>query len=98
MGSWDEVEMWAQEIGVHTVPVLWRGTVYSEKELKDLTESLAYQPSVYGPNREGLVVRSQESFYDSEFATDVMKWVRKNHVQTSDHWKNQVIIKNKLKI
>lgn len=95
--SWNEVEMWAEEIGVPTVPVLFRGVVNSEKELKELVESFMIQPSVCGGIREGVVVRVAGEFTDDKFSEYVLKCVRANHVQTSDHWKDQEIIKNKLK-
>lgn len=95
--SWEEVELWAQEIGVSTVPVLFKGEVSSEKELQDLVNSFMNQPSMCGGIREGVVVRYSQCFSDAEFPTHVMKCVRANHVQTSEHWKDQVIIKNKLK-
>jgi hypothetical protein len=96
--SWEEVEMWAQEVGVPTVPVLFKGQVNSEKELKELVESLMIQPSACGGIREGIVIRLQQAFVDEDFSTCVMKCVRANHVQTSEHWKDQEIIKNKLKL
>ena len=96
--SWDAVELWAQEIGVSTVPVLFRGKVNSEKELKELTESLMIEPSVCGGIREGVVARVAGEFSDNDFSSCVMKCVRANHVQTSDHWKDQEIIRNKLKL
>ena len=43
--SWEEVEMWADEIGVPCVPVLFKGKVSSEKELKELVISLVAQSS-----------------------------------------------------
>lgn len=95
--SWDEVEMWAEEIGVPTVPVLFKGIVNSEKELKELVQSLMIQPSSCGGIREGVVVRVQHEFDDKHFGECVLKCVRANHVQTSDHWKDQEIVKNKLK-
>ncbi len=94
--SWKEVEMWAEEIGVPTVPVLFKGEVSSEKELKELVESFMNQPSSCGGIREGVVVRVAKEFYDDDFSFCVMKCVRANHVQTSEHWKDQEIIKNKL--
>jgi hypothetical protein len=96
--SWDDVELWADELGVPTVPVLFKGKVSSEKELKELVESFMNQPSACGGIREGVVVRVARLFYDSEFSQCVMKCVRANHVQTSEHWKDQEIIKNKLKL
>lgn len=96
--SWEEVELWAEEIGVSTVPVLFEGQINSEKELKELTESFMIQPSQCGGIREGVVVRVSQSFKDSEFSQSVMKCVRANHVQTTEHWQNQEIIKNKIKL
>ncbi len=96
--SWEEVKLWAEEIEVPTVPVLFEGKLSTEKELKIKIDELMAQPSVCGGVREGVVVRIQESFTDQAFSQCVMKWVRKDHVQTSDHWKNQIITKNKLVI
>lgn len=95
--SWEEVEMWAEEIGVPTVPVLFKGKVSSEKELQELVESFMNQPSVCGGIREGVVVRMALEFPDESFSISVMKCVRANHVQTSEHWKDQEIIRNKLR-
>lgn len=95
--AWDEVEIWANEIGVPTVPVLFKGKVSSEKELKELVLSLMKETSQVGTEREGVVVRVARSFNDEEFSRCVLKYVRANHVQTGDHWSHQEIVKNKLK-
>lgn len=94
--SWEEVEMWAEEILVPTVPVLFKGTVKSEKEMQSLIESFMIQPSNCGGNREGVVARVASEFSDKDFDTCVLKCVRANHVQTSEHWLTQEIVKNKL--
>ena len=96
--SWKAVEDFALAFDVPTVPVLFKGTVSSEKELQELMESLMIQPSACGGIREGVVVRVADKFEDKDFSTCVMKCVRANHVQTSEHWKDQEIIKNKLKL
>jgi hypothetical protein len=72
--------------------------VQTSKELQTLTENLAAQPSDLGSIREGVVIRKADSFEGKDFSNSVMKWVRSNHVQTSEHWKDQEIIKNKLKM
>lgn len=95
--SWDMIELWAEELELPTVPVLFKGIISSEKELQELVESFMILPSECGGIREGVVVRFADSFKDANFSQFVMKCVRENHVQTSDHWKNQEIIKNKLK-
>jgi RNA ligase len=94
--SWEEVELWAEELCLPTVPVLFKGQVSSEKELKELTESFMNTPSQYGDIKEGVVVRVQKSFNDENFPFCVAKMVQANHVQTSIHWKEQEIVKNKL--
>lgn len=95
--SWQWVEDTAKLFDISTTPVLFKGQVSSEKELKELTEFFMNQPSVCGGIREGVVIRTADQFPDEEFQKNVMKMVRANHVQTSEHWKNQEIIRNKLK-
>lgn len=96
--SWEEVELWAQEIEVSTVPVLFKGVVSSEKELQKLTESFMIQPSQCGGIIEGIVVRLSESFHNDNFSNCVAKMVRQNHVTTDTHWAHKEVVKNKLKI
>jgi len=95
--DWEEVEGYAEYFELPTVPILYKGTVASEKELKELTESFMIQPSKCGGIREGVVVRLSSEFSDDDFSTSIMKCVRANHVQTSEHWRNQEIVRNKLK-
>lgn len=95
--SWEEVESWAKDIGAPTVPVLFEGTVASEKQLQALVQSFMFSDSKCGGIIEGIVARNADSFYDNHFSNNVFKLVRANHVNTSIHWKEQIIIKNKLK-
>ena len=93
--SWAEVEMWADELGAPTAPVLAKEEWLNRPwKLQQLIETLARLPSRCGGSREGIVVRRAVGFSDSEFSTSVTKWVRKDHVQTDEHWKNQEIIRN----
>jgi len=94
--SWEEVELWADEMSLPTVPVLFKGSISSEKELQEIVESFMIAPSACGDIREGVVVRIQDAFDDRNFSSCVMKCVRANHVQTTEHWKEQEIVKNKL--
>jgi hypothetical protein len=84
--SWDAVEEYSYLLDLPTVPVLFKGQVNSGKELKELTESLTSQPSSLGGNREGIVVRNADMFHNDDFAKNVLKWVRKGHVNTDEHW------------
>ena len=84
--SWKDVEEYAFLLDLKIAPVLFRGTVSSETELKSLVESLCSQPSFLGGKREGVVVRYANKFPDDDFELYVQKWVRANHVQTDEHW------------
>jgi hypothetical protein len=89
--EWDMVATQAADLGLPTVPVLFRGAVASEAELEELTTSLAARPSAFGGPREGVVVRHAGSFPDARFARSLGKWVRRDHVTTDDHWMHQAI-------
>lgn len=82
--SWDDVAGLAAALGLVTVPELARLAPASTGELAGVLETHAQAPSVYGPDREGVVVRVAAAFDD--FATAVAKWVRADHVQTDEHW------------
>lgn len=94
--SWEEVLDWSERLSVPEVPQLLKGIVESERDFQHAIEGLAAAPSPLGEAREGLVVRRAGGFRDENFDTSVAKWVRKDHVQTDDHWKTQTIVKNGL--
>lgn len=97
--SWAEVEMWAEELGVPTVPVLAQEPwLNREWKIQNLIEMHATMPSRCGGPREGVVLRKAGEFSDADFATSVVKWVRSGHVQTDDHWKNQAIVRNTISV
>lgn len=84
--SWDEVEEYSYLLDIPTVPVLFKGVVNSEKELQKIVEDLVNKPSSLGGSREGIVVRNADEFEDEDFGENLMKWVRKDHVTTDQHW------------
>lgn len=89
--EWDMVAAQAADLGLPTVPVLFRGTVASERELAELTTSLSAGPSAFGGAREGVVVRLAGAFSDAAFSSSLGKWVRAGHVTTDEHWMHQAI-------
>lgn len=95
--SWTDLLALASLLKIPTVPVLWRGSVRTEALLKELTLEFAKQPSVFGPEREGLVVRYSGTFAEAGFEACVAKWVRANHVQTDDHWSHEPVVWNELR-
>ena len=96
--SWDDVEYWAKLLGCYTVPVLDKCVVSSEKELREKIESLADNPSTYGEEKEGVVVRYAGRFKNNVFDKNVLKQVREHHVTTDIHWDIREIVKNGLAI
>lgn len=92
--SWDEVGLWAEELGTVTVPVVSPSkTLGTEAGLEAWTTSEATWALGKDP-REGVVVRWADSFMDAEFEQAVAKWVRADHVQTDEHWTTQVVVRN----
>ena len=85
--SWDEVEEYSYVLDIPTVPVLFKGKVSTEKELRELVEELVEDgSSLGGETIEGVVVRVAEQFSDEMFSLKLQKWVRKDHVTTDEHW------------
>jgi hypothetical protein len=83
---WEQVEEYSYLLDIPTVPVLFKGVVNSAKELQHIVEDLVSKPSKLGGKREGIVVRTAGMFHNDDFADNVMKWVRKDHVSTDVHW------------
>ena len=77
----------AAEMELPTVPVLFRGTFDSLDQITQWFEEEIKKPSVLGGEREGFVLKRDESFVAEQFQTYVCKYVRANHVQTDEHWK-----------
>lgn len=80
--SWDETVEWTTLLGLHTVPVLYRGP-WDEAVLRRL-----YTPAMR-ERVEGYVVRIADSFSYDLFSSSVAKFVRANHVTSDEHWMNK---------
>lgn len=83
---WDDMVVMAEILDVPTVPVLWRGVIETESQLKRMVADLMSQPSTYGQEKEGVVIRKVGGFNNEDFPKNICKWVRENHVQTDQHW------------
>lgn len=86
--SWDETVEWCKLLGLTHVRVMYRG-VFNIELFKNMYINTEKQ--------EGFVVRLIDSFKYEDFSKSVIKWVRKGHIQTDEHWMTQSIIPNKLK-
>lgn len=89
--SWDETTAWAEKLGLPPVPVLYRG-MWSEEAAKRCYT----MKSKFGGEQEGYVVRLASEFAYEDFKRSVAKFVRKNHVQTDEHWLSKPIEPNGL--
>lgn len=89
--SWEGIEHLCKLLGLYTVPVIYTGIW--NKQTQHNIERLFNK---FYTKHEGYVVRLAEPFAYDDFATSVAKWVRKDHVQTDDHWMYSKIIRNKL--
>lgn len=80
------LERFAAERNIPVVPVIFRGVFASVAEMRRFIERGHADQSALGGEREGIVVRIAEGFAGAEFAHNVCKSVRPNHVQTDQHW------------
>ena len=87
MLSFDTMVEEAKRLAFKTVPVVFRGILNTEKELKQLLEKEIKKESYFGGEIEGFVVRVADEFKMEDFSKKVVKYVRKGHVQSDKHWK-----------
>jgi hypothetical protein len=83
--AWDEVAFFASLLDLPTVPVLDRG-IFSKNEIEEKIEREMAVGSRLGGTCEGFVFRNAGRFPVDAFEQNVLKYVRKNHVQTDEHW------------
>ncbi len=85
--SWQDTVEWLEGLGLEVVPTLYTG-IYDEKVIRSLWKG----------EGEGYVVRLAQAIPYAEFQYSVGKFVRRNHVQTDQHWMyGQALEKNILK-
>lgn len=93
--SWEEVEFYANMLDFPTVPVLFRSTKNwscTEEDMCKQILNFMSTPSALSDNyywetpKEGIVTRIAGEFPNDMFYNSIFKYVRKNHVQTDEHW------------
>lgn len=87
--SWDEVGEYSYLLDLPVVPVLYEGIFDSASELRKFSDHLMSNNSKLGGELEGFVIRKKDGFLDTNFETSVLKFVRANHVQTTQNWKRE---------
>jgi len=88
--DWDEMLEWFNLLNVVPPTELYRG-IFDEKKIKALWSDSMYD------TMEGYVVTTVDGFDYKDFHKRTAKFVRKNHVQTVQHWRHARIVPNKLK-
>lgn len=99
--SWEETKWYASIFDLPVVPELGIQPTKDTEAIKNTVLTLASQPSVFGSlqnnsnplkecTREGVVSRNIEAYEKDDFAQNVFKYVRANHVQTDTHWSKQI--------
>ena len=88
--DWDEMLEWFNLLNVVPPTELYRG-IFDEKKIKALWSDSMYD------TMEGYVVTTVDGFDYKDFHKYTAKFVRKNHVQTVQHWRHARIVPNKLK-
>lgn len=88
--SWNETLEWFELLGITPVPTLYQGP-YDETLIKSLWNNNNWE------NSEGYTIRIADSFQYRDFSKNLVKFVRKNHIQTINHWMRGSLEENKLK-
>jgi len=89
--SWDDVVNIFSGFNISTVPLLYRG-FYNEEVVKSC---YSRNKNLLGGEQEGFVIRPSCSFRVKDFSSNVVKYVRRNHVKTEKHWMFDSLRKNK---
>jgi len=83
--SWEEVCFYAAMLDLPTVPIIQRGYFTSDSIQKTIEVGMT-KGSALGGECEGFVCRNVAAFGTEDFSKNVLKYVRKNHVKTDEHW------------
>ena len=80
--SWDDTLEWLNMLhaDIKHVPVLYDG-IFDQKKIEQLWDESMYD------SREGYVLRVADSFYLNQFRFLCGKFVRRDHVNTGEHWR-----------
>lgn len=97
--DWSSTELWCKLLGLETVPVIYKGAIKSSEDIINFIHNV-YEPycQLPGDEKEGFVIRNFNGFSYDASEKNIAKFVRSNHVQTSEHWLNEAIVPNELRI
>lgn len=84
--SYDDMVAKAASLDLPTTPLLFRGTFSKVSDITAWFSDNIKQPSAFGSDREGFVMRFAGASTADEFPNKIAKYVRAGHVQTNEHW------------
>lgn len=87
--EWNETWQWCQLLDLKMVP-------HVSRHLWDENLTKKYGETLDTNKEEGFVVRNSSSFSYGAFRKNVAKYVRKEHVQSNQHWIKTKLVKNEL--
>ena len=90
--NWRETQLWFDVLGIKCVPV-----IEDAPPITCLSAVEALGQKIVNQGKEGFVARRAGDFEYHRFEKSVVKYVRANHVQTTEHWAHTEIIPNKLR-
>jgi hypothetical protein len=99
---WEDTVEYCEMLSLPLAPVIYKGE-WDEEKIKSLWTGEGKFDTFDSPkcekvvDAEGYVVRVNEPFGFPEFKAYVGKYVRKNHVQTDEHWMMREVVRNRLK-
>ena len=88
--SYDDRERLFEDLELESVPLVFRGMFDNLADLSTFLSEEIKRPSRLtgnGAPREGFVIQKTGDFAFSEFADNVCKYVRADHVQSDSHWR-----------
>lgn len=95
--TWRETLEWFELFGITPCPVIYWGP-YNREKIERAYAEYKNKREQSGGEIEGYVIRVDESFHYSQFKQYVGKYVRANHVHTTQHWMHgQAVVPNTLK-
>ena len=78
--SWDDTLTYFELLGIKPVTVIWDG-------IFEVVPFGNIEANMHWDQDEGYVVRNADSFNYIHFNSNMAKYVRKGHVQTTKHWR-----------
>lgn len=92
--SWNETLFWFTLMDITSVPLIYDG-IWNQNVIDRITQSVS---SILSPTQhEGYVIRLADAIKFEDFTKSYGKYVRKNHVQTDEHWMFKEVVPNRLK-